>query len=464
MTQLKPLTRMLMAACCITLIPAAWADTDNEAASAKPKKSKSAARKKDKSKLEFKLDKLRAETGWFLDENAPDSSNYLHGSASLNWQPDRTWEFQLGARLDGYHQTGTPDHSRLRVDYADSYLRWRGEGLRITAGAQTVTWGRTDEFPPSDRLSRVDATRFPLDNLPDRRRAIPALRVEKFFDEIKLDALWVPDFRPAALPAWESAWHPVDRRRGRMLGVAPTADFTYLIQNGSFDEDKSGAGGGGLRVTRTGGSVDWGLSLQRARQSTPYYELNPQLRGTLLAGGGAAAALAAATGPTFTARHPMSTVAAGELEFQGLGATWRLEGAYTYDSPVTTQDLRYLLVPASDLVAGVEFFPGDSETRITLQVANRSMHTSELLIERKNFNVLTGEIDHPFASGRWRANLRVLAGLNHRDNYINPRLIYRGFEPHEIYVGAHFFSGDDRGIGGYHRDHDMVVLGWQAKY
>lgn len=455
----------LLTLCLITLSTACFAvEDEGDEPAARSQKAKSVKKKKTAAKgAVFKIDRLRLESGVFLDGTAPDSSNYAHAAMSFNWQPDRQWEFQLGGRLDGYLQTGSPDFGRMRADYTENFIRWRGQGARFTVGTQNILWGRTDEIPPIDRLSRVDLNRFILDGLPDRRRAVPAVRLEKFFDDLKADLVWAPKFQKATLPPWESAWHPVDRRRGRIIGVEPSPALTYLVQNGSFSEDNHGAGGGGIRITQAGGGFDWGLSLQRARQSAPYYQLNPALRVPLLSGS-AAAALASVTGPTFTAIHPMSTVAGAELELQGAGATWRVEAAYSSDVPATTQDLRYLTKSALDLVAGAEFFPGDGETRATIQLAAHQLRTNELLLERKNFYGVTGELEHPFGQGRWRANLRFVAGINHRDRYLNPKLAYLGFEPYELYLGAHFFSGDDRGLGGFHRDHEMIVLGWQVRY
>lgn len=412
----------------------------------------------------FKVDKFQLETGAFLHGAAPDTNNYLHGAASLNWQPNRQWEFQLGARLDGYWQTGTPDFDRVRADYTENFIRWRGEGTRVTLGTQNIAWGRTDEIQPIDRLSRADLNRFVLDRLPNRRRAVPAVRMEQFFDDLKLDAVWVPSFQAAELPPFESIWHPVDRRRGLAIGVLDTAATRHFIQNGTFAEDKHGAGGGGIRLTRSQGSVDWGLSLQRVRQSAPYYQLNPGLRAPILAGATPAAALASVSGPTFTAIHPMSTVAGAELEFQALGATWRMEGAYTAAAPASTQDLRYITPSARDLVVGVEFYPGDKETRATLQLVAHQLHTKELLVEWKNVYAVSGDIEHPFGQGRWKANLRFVSSINHRDTYISPRIAYLGFDAHEIYLAAHFFSGESQGISGFHREHDLVTLGWQVKY
>lgn len=433
---------------------------DAPAPQASKRKSKSAKTKG----VTFKIDKIQAETGAFLNDAAPDSNNYLHTAVSMNWQPSRQWEFQLGARFDGYWQTGTPNFDRVRADYTENFLRWRGESTRFTVGTQNISWGRTDEIQPIDRLSRADLNRFILDRLPNRRRAVPALRLEQFFDDLKVDAVWVPSFQAAELPPWESIWHPVDRRRGMALGLLDTANARYFIQNGTFAEDKHGAGGGGIRLTRTQGGLDWGVSLLRVRQSAPYYQINPGLRAQLLSGSSPATALASVSGPTFTAIHPMSTVGGAELEFQGLGATWRFEGAYTADTPATTQDLRYLTPSSHDLVAGMEFYPGDKETRVTLQLASHQLHTKELLSEWKSVYAFTGDIEHPFAQGRWKANLRFVSGINHRDNYLSPRIAYLGFDAHEIYLAAHFFSGDSQGFSGFHRNHDLVTLGWQVKY
>lgn len=438
------------------------AEIDKDDAPA-PKSSKRKSKKAGKG-LTLKLDKLQVESGAFFNDAAPDSFNYAHAAASLNWQPNRQWEFQLGARLDGYLQTGTPDFSRVRADYAESFVRWRSAGTRFTIGTQNIAWGRTDEIQPIDRLSRVDLNRFILDSIPDRRRAVPALRLEQFFDTLKLDVVWVPSLQPAELPPFESVWHPVDRVRGRIIGNQDTPTSRFLVQNGTFAEDKHGAGGGGLRVTDSVNGIDWGLSLQRVRQSTPYYRINPALRTPLLLGATPAAALASVSGPTFTAIHPLSTVAGAELEFQGAGATWRFEGAYTADAPATTQDLRYITVAAYDAVAGMEVFPGDKETRLTLQVASHQLDTKEFLQERKDNFYLTGDIEHPFDQGRWRANLRFVSGINYRDNYLSPRITYLGLDGHEFYLAGHIFSGASQALGGFHRDHDLVTLGWQAKF
>jgi hypothetical protein len=426
---------------------------DDEAEASPSKKPLKKAKKKPKSAKEnsaFKIDSLRAELGGFNDKSAPDSDLNLNLGASMTGWVNDKWEFALGMRLDAQAQTGSPDFSRVKLDYAENYLRWRSPEMRITLGTQNLLWGRVDEISPIDRLSRTDLTHFILDRLPERRRAIPAARLESFQGDFKIDAVWVPFFDPAVLPDSESVWHPVDTLNGRILGLGPI-NFPVPGMSAKLGaEEDGGSGGAGVRVTHTGGSFDYGFSVQRARQSMPYYKSS--------ATPGFPAIL------TLTAVHPYSWIVGGELETQVAGATWRLEAAWSSDLPVTDANtFSFRTEPASNLVMGVEFFPGDGETRITLQVAGHKTHTRNVL-DRTEIYSLNGEIERSFAQGRWRGNLRFFSGLNDHDVYLNPKLTYLGIEKHELFIAAHIFDGSEQTLGGFHKDHDMISVGWQAKF
>ncbi|MDP2784009.1 MAG: hypothetical protein Q8O38_05380 [Sulfurimicrobium sp.] len=399
---------------------------------------KKSSSKAGKAGVKIKIDNMRAELGTFTDKPASSSDALLHGAISAKGQSG-VWEFALGARFDAYEQSGTPGFSKARLDYTENYLRWRGEDMRITVGTQNVLWGRVDEISPIDRMSRVDLSRVILDKLPERRRAVPAVRLEHFAGDYKIDAVWLPVFDSAVLPHENSAWNPVDTVNGRLLGIGNVPG----IIGAQVREDEHGSGGGGVRLTRSGGKLDYGFSLQRVRQSQPYYRAMPGL---------------------LTAVHPFSWVVGGELETQKGGATWRMEAAWSSDVPVTTSAFQFQTERAFDLVLGTEFFPGDGETRATLQLAGHKTFANMPIMDRDEFYSLNGELEHPFASGRWRANLRFSAGLDERDLYLNPKLSYLGIDQHEIFVAAHLFSGAAQTLGGYYKQNDMIVLGWQAKF
>ncbi|MDP3168443.1 MAG: hypothetical protein Q8N06_23690 [Hydrogenophaga sp.] len=390
----------------------------------------------------LKVDALRLEIGGFTDKPGASSSVLAHGAVSLRGDSG-DWSYALGARLDAQSQYGNRDFDRVRLDYTENYLRWQQKDLRVTLGTQNVMWGRVDEISPTDRMGRVDFSRGVLDKLPDRRRAVPAVRTEYFGEGFKLDGVLLPVFDEAVMPHDRSVWNPVDTVNGRILGIG---NLPGIVGARVVKADINGAGGGGLRLTAEGEGFDYGFSVQRVRQSQPYYKVIP----------GAPVVLQAV--------HPFSTVLGAELETERMGATWRMEVAVNSAVPLTTQTFQYRTDPALDVVIGAEFFPGDSETRVTLQLAGHRTFTNQIVLDRTRIYSFTGEIEHPFANGRWRADLRFAMGLNDRDLYLNPRLSYTGIDKQEIYLAAHLFSGANNTLGGFFRRNDSVVVGWQGKF
>lgn len=412
------------------------------------------------------LDPIWIEAGALVDDEARAAqSHYLHSTVAMEWLYPDNWEARLGGRVDGYVQRGDDDFEKSELDYDETYLRYRNADRTVTFGAQTVLWGRVDELPPTDRLSVRDVSRFVLDDLADRRRAVPAVRWEEFVGEHKLDLLYVPQFRAAELPPEESVWFPVDRSRGRIIGLSPDPLMEPLVKDGRFVEEDDGFGGWGLRVSRTGHNLDYALTVQDARHSLPYYALALAVRQSLLADPSDVAGALSAAPATFIARHPRTWVLGGSLAFSAGHSTWRLEAAWLSDHPATTQDLRYTTVEALNWVAGVEFFPGDRNLRMSARV--RGLHLLSQqgeLLDRETIYTLFGDIENTFERGRWGARLRYSIGLDEHDVYLNPELAFQGREPHEFYLGYHYFDGAPNTPGGFHQHHDLFTLGWRARF
>lgn len=396
--------------------------------------------------LKLGVDDLLLEAGGLPDAPEADTYSTLRASAYVLWQPSRDWEFRAGARLDGMAQDGgSADHDEMLADYADTYVRYRSGDTRLTLGAQTIIWGRADEIPLADRVSRADLTRFVLDDLADRRRAQPAARWEQNFGDYKLDAVWLPVFRGAQLPDVASVWSPINRSTGQVLGIAPSPALAALVGAARIDEDEHGSGGGALRLTKTGAPFDFGVTLARTRQSLPYYRVDvPNL--------------------TLTAVHPFNTFVGADLELVSGGITWRTEFGYTDNVPVTQPTTAMDTTHSLDWIGALEFFPGGKDTRVNLQLVAHALHTDHSILELKEYYGANGEIETSFGQGRWRAGMRFSSGFNVHDVYLSPKLSYVGWEPHELYVAAHYFDGEARTLGGFHQDHSLITLGLRSKF
>lgn len=385
------------------------------------------------------------------DNSGVDSLAYGSLKFTAKWQPSGgPWQAQLEARVDGHDQDGTPGWNDVDLDYGDNWLRYSGENNRVTVGTQTVIWGRIDEIPPSDRLSTVDATRLNLDDLPDRKRSRATLRIEHFFDQGKLDLLYMPTFREAELADINSIWYPIDRARRKVLGIeVPTAMALTManarIVNDAPDEDHAV----GLRYSSRAGDIEYAVTAQHGRQSMPYFAYTPPL------GGNPA---------TFTAQYPRVTALGGDLAFERDGVIWRFEGVYLDDVPATHRVTGYTQVEGANWAAGMEFYPGDSNTRVNLQLAGNHLIDADNLVDRDNIYNFNGSVEIPFAQDKWRANIRFFAGLDKKDIYFNPEIAFVDWEPHELYIEAHYFDGADGTLGGFHEDHSIITAGWRASF
>jgi hypothetical protein len=398
--------------------------------------------------LRYGVDDLLLEAGTVPHAPEADWTATARGSAFVLWQPSRNWELRAGARVDGAGQGGgAADFTQWSADVADTYVRWRNGDTRLTAGAQTIVWGRADAVPLIDRVSRVDLTRFVLDDLPDRRRAQWALRWEQSWDDVKLDAVVLPWMRGAALPEVESIWSPINQTTGRIIGIPPSPELAAFVRAATIDEDDDGTGGGALRLTRSGDAADVGLTLARARQSVPYYLASPD-----------------PARPSLTAIHPFQNFAGVDAEWASGDYTWRTELGYTSGVPATLPTAAMVMTDVVEWIGGVEFFPGGKDTRATLQLVARSLRTGEDILELKRYVGVNGELETVFDRGRWQASLRFAVGLNVNDVYVAPMLRYVGWEPHELYIAAHLFNGEARTPFGFHREHDLVAVGIRTRF
>jgi len=412
------------------------------------------------------LDKARLEYGnLYQSKSSVNTSNYGNLEFSSQWKQNKHWEVRLGGRIDWYDQTGTPSVDEVDLDYSDSFVRYRGENYRVTAGTQKVIWGRIDELPPTDRMSRADISRGILDPIEERRRAMPVLRFEGFQEGYKLDTVWIPDFRKAALADKDSIWYPVNKANGTILGFESTPTLKTLVRQGSIsDGAPDGDGGFGVRLSNTGQQFDYAVTVQHVRQSTPYWQLDPSVRGALLSGADPDTAIASGSGATFRARYPRTWVAGGDFGFEALAATWRFEAAWISDTPVTRKDLRYDTVNSANWAAGAQFYPGDSDVRVNLQIAGINLIDAPAILDRTHIYNFNGSIFNEFGNNRWQAKTRFFIGLDQKDIYINPEISFIGWEPHELYAGWHFFNGDEETTAGYWEDNSLLTLGWRSQF
>lgn len=408
----------------------------------------SAAPSESSSAPSLKMDRVWVEYGQFVQgHSGKNNQGYGHGLAVFEWSPSPQWEIKASARADGYFESGRDDWDDVDLDYDETYIRYKGENSTVTLGAQKILWGRIDEFPPTDRLSTQDLRRFVLDDLEDRRLASPALRVEHFFDNKKLDMVFYPDFREAQLPDKDSTWYPVNRRSGEILSLKTSAAIEAVAKTAPVQENTPDSEGGfGLRFSSISSTLDYALTLQKGRQTLPYFSYNPATN-------------------AIEGRYPRTWIIGGDMGFEALGGTVKFEATWLSDTPVTRTDGSYTTVKSVNWGAALELFPGDGDSRLNLQLTGSKLMRAPRVIDRgAEAYTFNGSYEVPFDNNRWRAKTRFYVGLDEKDLYINPEIAFTGWESQELYLELHFFDGDKGTPGGFYQDNSIVTLGWRISF
>ncbi|MBU2709901.1 SPOR domain-containing protein [Zooshikella harenae] len=388
---------------------------------------------------------------------------YSLALASLQYQWSNQWEFKTGLRADVSKQEDIT-RSDVTLDYGENYIRYRTDRYRFTLGSQIVLWGIADEVAPTDQVSVQDLTQGIVPRWQDRHRAYPMVRWEYFKGDSKWDMLWMPWFRPAELPDDEHIWAVMNKARGTVFGFAPDPVQQVLVQEGHIHREKSGSGGAGVRFSQKAEGFDYSLTAQRIRRSFPYYQLAEPVRQSLLINPFDPYSAIAESEDTWLEIHPYTWVVGGDIAFIYKDITWRFEGGYSSDRPATELDLSVNNYPSYDWVFSGEFYPGDGDDRLNLQLVGSYLDTDDKLIDRKRLYYLNGQYEGLYANNRWRWRMRFNHGLNLHDDFISSELAFLGWEPHEFYWAAYLFEGSPRSYGGYYKDNTLVNFGWRGEF
>lgn len=400
--------------------------------------------------LRVSLDRARLEYGHFESDSPAQYQLYGHARGKLNWR-EGPWEAQAGIRIDGYRESPDQDAAadekgnwdEVKVDYDETFIRYRSEKGILTLGAQKIIWGRVDEIPPTDRLSTQDLRRGMQDDLEDRRLASAAIRYEYFIGSDKIEAFYLPRLRAAQLPDENSVWYPINQREGTIFGIETTPLIESVVRSVAIDDDEPHTEGGfGLRFNHLGDSFDYAIAMQHGVGTLPYFTYNMDRN-------------------LVEVKYLRSTTLSADIGMEALGGTVKLEAAWNSDTPITRTDGRFDVTESLAWGVALELFPGDGDARLNLQLMGNYLLNAPEVLDRDEALTLNGSLEWPFGNNDWRARVRFNVGLDMSDLYFNPELTYTGFDNHEIYLELHQYDGDTGSVGGFYEDNSSINLGWR---
>lgn len=88
----------------------------------------------------------------------------------------------------------------------EAWLEYVGKGWDVRAGRQVIIWGKADGVQITDLVSPPDYTEFITRDIEEVRQAVDAAKVRLLGENVDVEMVWIPSFRPAVLPSGDNPW------------------------------------------------------------------------------------------------------------------------------------------------------------------------------------------------------------------------------------------------------------------
>lgn len=88
----------------------------------------------------------------------------------------------------------------------EAYVEYVSDKWDLRVGRQIIVWGKADGLQITDLISPLDLTEFLARDYDDIRTPVEALKFRLLGEKTNFELVWVPVFKPAALPGGDNPW------------------------------------------------------------------------------------------------------------------------------------------------------------------------------------------------------------------------------------------------------------------
>lgn len=188
------------------------------------------------------------------------------------------WKFFLKPTFVSSPNNKSTDEQTF-FDPTETYLRYKGDVLKVQAGYNVFSWGVTDGYNPLDVLNPKQYFN-PLDS---KKKGVLSLAVNSSWDPWDIEAIYIPWSSGAQLPGRESRWLP------REIFIPQTQDNNLVLllpetlrYNYGSHQDLNDARSNNyaLKISRRGEHFDFSFSGYEGVATFPLVE--PLVTGSII--------------------------------------------------------------------------------------------------------------------------------------------------------------------------------------
>jgi hypothetical protein len=341
-----------------------------------------------------------------------------------------------------YHYNDRDLELGLREAYMDMYFN--NFDLRI--GKQQIIWGKAEGVFITDVVAPKDLREFLLPDFDEIRLGINALKLNYYFTNSTLEAVWTPVFTPTQMPDEGSIWRPEMN-----FPMAPEFDFSRSEVNTSLENSEIY-----LRFSQMGSGFDYELV------GGYFWFDDPALHITREFDPGSMQL----TGITVAPEYHRVTMGGGSISMPVGPLLLRAEGAYYSGRYFQTTNP---MVPGSKLkkdnlhyMAGLDY----NLWGITLSaqfIQEYILDYEEGMQNDELDNTMTFLAKKDFFREKLWLELFSYIGINNEDAFIRPKVTYNFADGFEVLGGANIFLGD-KGRFGQYKDNDMLYVKFKYSF
>lgn len=341
-----------------------------------------------------------------------------------------------------YHYNDRDLELGLREAYMDMYFK----NFDLRVGKQQIIWGKAEGVFITDVVAPKDLREFLLPDFDEIRLGITALKLNYYFGNSTLEAVWTPVFTPTQMPDEGSIWRPEMN-----FPMTPEFDFSRSEVNTSLENSEIY-----LRFSQMGSGFDYELV------GGYFWFDDPALHITREFDPGSMQL----TGITVAPEYHRVTMGGGSISMPVGPLLLRAEGAYYSGRYFQTTNP---MVPGGKLkkdnlhyMAGLDY----NLWGITLSaqfIQEYILDYEEGMQNDELDNTMTFLAKKDFLREKLWLELFSYIGINNEDALIRPKVTYNFADGFEVLGGANIFLGD-KGRFGQYKDNDMLYVKFKYSF
>ena len=328
---------------------------------------------------------------------------------------------------------------RMREIYLDLYF----DNFDIRVGKQQIVWGKADGVFITDIVSPLNLTEFLLPDFDEIRIGVYAAKIDYYFGNSTIEAIWKPVYAGNEFPGSGSIWY-----KPPVFPAPATFDYSKSKIDPSFENSEIY-----LKYSLSSSAIDFDLMGAYTWDQTPSMYVKKEFTVDTTTGN------PILSGLLITPEINRLTVAGGSFTSTIKGFVLRGEAAYYNGKYFQTAD------PLADgaltkkdylhYVVGLDY--GIGNLKLSAQFIQKYIMDYNDFIDEEEFgNTMTFLARYEAMRETLHLELFSYVGLNYGDALIRPKVTYDFSDSFSILLGSNIFVGDNEGMFGKYDDNSMI--------